>query len=134
MYIDEFVAFIIGFPIIDLSWRIGFELSTDEIFQSISNGELEIQINERLSQLRDAGFTTSKKPLTPDLLKSYVNQYAATYFLDRQEDNWTYLATRNQCFNKMINADNKNDKDGFLGLMESIINRMRGRVKKNLVL
>lgn len=133
LYIDEFVAFIIGFPIIDLSWRIGYELSTDEIFQSISNKELEIQINERLEQLREAGFTTSKRSLTPGLLKSYINQYVASYFLDRQEDNWTYLVTRTQCFNQMINPDYTNDKDDFLGLMEAIISRMRGRVKKNLI-
>lgn len=134
LYIDQFVVFIIGFPIIDLSWRIGFKLSTSEIFQSISNDELEIQINVLLNQLRIAGFTSSKQTLTPDLLKSSINQYAAAYFLDREEENWNYLLTRNQCLNKMINKEYIEDKDNFLELMGVIIHRMRSRVKKNLVI
>lgn len=131
--IDQFVTFIIGFPIIDLSWRIGFELSINEILESITDDELIIQINDLSSKLRAAGFTSSNQALTPDLLKLWLQKYLASYYLDRQEDEWTYSLTRTQCFKSMLSEEHSNDKDGFRGLMEAIINRMRGRVKKNVI-
>ncbi len=98
-------------------------------FEKLIDIELVKQSEETLKL---AGFTTSKRPLTLDLLRTRLEEYAASYLLDRQESNWTYDLTRKQCARNCLRPDFKDDISGFIELLEEVIDRYRGRVKKEL--
>jgi len=68
--------------------------------------------------------------LTLKTIESRLDEYSATYLLDRQEDNWVYLLTRNQCAKNCLAEHANKDVDGFMDLMEDVIDRSRDRIKK----
>ena len=130
LFVDEFVAFTISFPIIDLCWRIGKGTASKELFlslyRSIDHDSLEYCGNLMLN----AGFRVQRTALTLSMVESRVEEYAATYLLDRQAEDWTYEFTRKQCSRNCLSSEAKSDSEGFEGLMENVIDRVRGRVKK----
>ncbi len=130
LYVDEFVAFIICFPIIDLSWRIGKGTPTKDLFLSLyrtlNNSDLELCHKMAL----EAGFSSHRRNLTLKTVMTRIDEYAATYLLDRQAEQWTYEGTRLQCARNCLAPEAEKDKQGFMDLMEDVIDRARGRVKK----
>jgi len=130
LIVDEFITFIIGFSVLDLTWRLGKgKLMDSIIFEKLIDMELVKQSEEAF---KSAGFTSFKRTLTLDLLKNRLEEYAASYLLDRQESDWTYDLTRKQCVRNCLLPEYKDDIDGFIGLLEEVIDRYRGRVKKEL--
>lgn len=130
LLVSEFVSFIVGFSIIDLTWRLGRgRLMDDELFDKLIDNNL---IESCISTMVDAGFNKPHLPLNQIAIKSRLEEYAASYLLDRQEENWTYTLTRKQCTRNCIKDTFENDKNGFFELLEDVIDRYRGRIKKEL--
>lgn len=130
LIVDEFITFIIGFSVLDLTWRLGKgKLMDSATFEKLIDMELVMQSEDAL---KSAGFTTFKRSLTLDLLKNRLEEYAASYLLDRQESDWTYDLTRKQCARNCLLPAYKDDINGFIELLEGVIDRYRGRVKKEL--
>lgn len=130
LIVDEFITFIIGFSVLDLTWRLGKgKLMDVATFEKLIDMELVKQSEEIL---KSAGFTSFKRQLTLDLLKNRLEEYAASYLLDRQESDWTYDLTRKQCARNCLLPDYKDDINGFIELLEDVIDRYRGRIKKEL--
>lgn len=130
LIIEEFVSFIVGFSVLDLTWRLGKgKLMDKNIFEKLIDVEI---VGQSLNTLKKAGFTTMNRSITLDLLKDRLEEYSATYLLDRQESNWTYDLTRKQCAKNCISPEFKNDISAFIELLEDVIDRYRGRVKKEL--
>lgn len=130
LIVDEFITFIIGFSVLDLTWRLGKgKLMDNATFEKLIDMELVMQSEDAL---KSAGFTTFKCSLTLDLLKNRLEEYAASYLLDRQESDWTYDLTKKQCARNCLLPAYKDDINGFTELMEGVIDRYRGRVKKEL--
>lgn len=130
LYLDEFVAFTISFPIIDLCWRMGKGVASKEMFLSLYRSLDHDGLEYCGGLMRDAGFRTQRTALTLSLVESRVEEYASTYLLDRQSENWTYELTRKQCARNCLAPESKGDSEGFEALMEDVIDRARGRVKK----
>lgn len=133
LYVDELVLFILCFPVIDLSWRLGKDLSTDEILESISDTMIDKQISALSELCKKRGFTEQKRVITSSKVRFDIGQYIAAYFLDRREQNWVYENTLDQCVSNCLNPKYCEDKTGFKELMGDVIDRMRGRIKKNFV-
>lgn len=130
LVIDEFISFIIGFSVLDLTWRLGKgKLMDKTTFEKLIDIEV---VKESEDLFKSSGFTTIKRPLTLELLNNRLEEYAATYLLDRQESNWTYELTRKQCARNCLLPEFKNDISGFIELLEDVIDRYRSRVKKEL--
>ncbi len=130
LFVDEFVAFAICFPIIDLSWRLGKGAPTKDLFLSLYR-TLDHDVVERChSLIIGAGFTSHRRNLTLKTIEARIDEYAATYLLDRQAEQWTYEHTRRQCAKNCLSRDVKDDEEGFAHLLEDVIDRARGRVRK----
>jgi serine/threonine protein kinase len=130
LYVDEFVSFCICFPIIDISWRLGKGSPTKELYLSLYQS-LDYDVLEQCRSLvLKSGFTNHKRNLTLKTVESRMDEYSATYLLDRQAELWTYEQTRRQCARNCLAANPGEDIEGFMGLMEDVIDRCRGRVKK----
>ncbi len=130
LYVDEFVAFAICFPIIDLSWRIGKGTPTKDLFLSLYR-TLDHDVIERCHiMLTGAGFTSHRRNLTLKTIESRIDEYSATYLLDRQAEEWTYEQTRRQCARNCLAEQAEDDIEEFVDLTENVIDRARGRVKK----
>ena len=128
--IDEFVTFILGFSIIDLTWRLGKgRLIDNEIFNAFIDDNI---IYEYLNYFEEKGFCYRSRILTKEIVRSRMDEYAATYLLDRQEENWEYKLTLNQCAKNCITTDFERETAGFIDLMGAVVNRYRGRIKREL--
>ncbi len=130
LYIDELTAFIICFPIIDLCWRLGKGTPTKDLFISLYQTLDHNIIEQCHSMLLNAGFSTHRRNLTLKTVESRLDEYAATYLLDRQAEEWTYQITRKQCAKNCLAPGGEKDMGDFMALMENVIDRARGRVKK----
>lgn len=130
LYVDEFVSFCICFPIIDISWRIGKGSPTKELFLSLYQSLDHDVLEQCHSLILKSGFTNYKRSLTLKTVESRMDEYSATYLLDRQAEEWTYEQTRRQCVRNCLVAHLSEDIEGFMGLMEEVIDRCRVRVKK----
>lgn len=132
LFCDEIITFVIIFPIIDLSWRIGEGLPDKETFRRLlglmSPNETEIFRN----LIVEKGFRKFRRQLTPGLVQSRLDEYAATYLLDRQAGEWTYEMTRAQVARNCLAPEAATDIPEFSSLMEDVIDRARSRVKKEL--
>ncbi len=130
LYINEFTSFIIGFSILDLTWRLGKgRLMDNELFEKF----LDLDLLETCkSLLLKSGFTSGTGILTLEMVRSRLEEYAATYLLDRQDEDWTYKMTRKQCSKNCLPPDFDKDKLEFEDLMEDVIDRYRGRIKKEM--
>jgi serine/threonine protein kinase len=130
LYFDEFVAFTIGFPIIDLCWRIGKGTASKEMFLSVYRSLDHDSLEYCGGLMFKAGFRVQRTALTLSMVEGRVEEYASTYLLDRQSEDWTYEFTRRQCARNCLTPGAKGDTEGFEALMEDVIDRARGRVKK----
>lgn len=130
LYVDEFVAFCICFPIIDISWRLGKGSPTKELFLSLYQLLDHDVLEQCHSLILKSGFTNHKRNLTLKTVESRIDGYSATYLLDRQAEEWTYEQTRRQCARNCLAEPASGDVEGFMELMEDVIDRSRGRVKK----
>jgi serine/threonine protein kinase len=130
LIVDEFVTFLVGFSILDLTWRLNKgNLINDELFEKLLDyNKLEYYVKEFI----DLGFVNLKRNLNLIMIKARLEEYAATYLLDRQEENWTYALTRKQCAKNCIEVKYQSDVDGFINLLEDVIDRYRGRLKKEI--
>lgn len=130
LIIDEFVTFILGFSVIDLTWRLGKgRLIDDEVFNAFIDDNV---IREYLNYFEEKGFHYNSRVLTTEIVRSRMDEYAATYLLDRQKENWAYKLTLKQCAKNCITKEFESEIDGFIDLMEGVINRYRGRIKREL--
>ncbi len=130
LYVDEFVAFAISFPIIDLCWRIGKGTASKEMFLSVYRSLDHDSLEYCGGLMFSAGFRVQRTALTLNMVESRVEEYASTYLLDRQSDDWTYEFTRKQCARNCLPPGAQGDGEGFEALMEDVIDRTRGRVKQ----
>lgn len=128
--IDEFVTFILGFSVIDLTWRLGKgRLIDDEVFNTFIDDNI---IHEYINYFEEKGFHYKSRVLTKEIVRSRMDEYAATYLLDRQEENWVYRLTLKQCAKNCLTKEFESEIDGFIDLMEGVVNRYRGRIKREL--
>ena len=94
---------------------------------------LGLDILERCKNMMlKSGFNSQTRILTLEMIRSRLEEYAATYLLDRQDKDWTYKLTRKQCSKNCLSPDFDKDKQGFEDLMENVIDRYRGRIKKEM--
>jgi serine/threonine protein kinase len=130
LYVDEFVAFIVAFPLIDLSWRIGHGVPGTDLVAKLLNAVRPEVLEECQKQMKLAGFTKTRRPLTLSTVEGRINEYAAVYLIDRDSEQWTYSFTRSRLVRNCI-SNELHDKEGFSTLMEDVIDRARFRVKRN---
>ena len=130
LYVDEFVSFCICFPIIDISWRIGKGSPTKELFLSLYRSLDQDTLEKCHAMVLKAGFTRHKRNLTLKTVESRIDEYSATYLLDRQAEEWTFEQTRRQCARNCLVDHAYKDIKYFMELIEDVIDRARGRVKK----
>jgi hypothetical protein len=78
----------------------------------------------------ERGFRTVERPITPSFVLGRMDEYAATYLLDRRQKEWHYELTLKQLAENCIAPTHDQDIPGFTGLMEDVVDRARGRVKK----
>jgi len=129
---DEVAAFCIIFPIIDLSWRLGKDIpdvaTFDRLLRLTSPNSLQICEEE----LRKRGFERTRGNLTSEFVRRRLEEYSACYLIDRQSNEWTYDLLRKQLVRNCLHNPPPEDITGFSELIESVIERARGRVKKGL--
>jgi serine/threonine protein kinase len=129
VHIDELVAFLVCFPVIDLSWRIGQGIPTKDLLLKLHE-VLHVDVLKRCrGYFLNAGFTTQLHEVNLKTVEARLDEYAAAYLLDRQAVEWTYDNTCNQCARNCLMPGAK-DRDGFVDLLREVIDRARGRVKK----
>jgi serine/threonine protein kinase len=130
LFADEFAAFILSFTIIDLAWRFGTRLPTKEMADRVSQYVEKTTLDLCAADLANAGFTNNRGRLTRALLLQRLDEYAAAYLLDRQAEDWKYELLRRQATKNSLFPKAQGDALGFSSLIENVIDRARGRVKK----
>jgi serine/threonine protein kinase len=130
LYADEFIAFVFSFIIVDLSWRLGHGTPTKAVYVAIYRALGPEALARAQDMFQKAGFQSLKRNLTLKTIEGRIDEYAATYLLDRQAEMWTYDHTRRQCARNSLSLDGEGDKEAFVALLENVIDRCRGRVKK----
>ena len=77
------------------------------------------------------GFTRSRGGANSNLCAARMPEYASAYLLDRQAEKWTYDLLRQQLVRYCLSSSaSDTDRKGFSELMEDVIDRARGRVKR----
>jgi hypothetical protein len=109
---------------------MGKGMASKELFLSLYRMLHGDDLEHCQALMLKAGFYTQRKMLTLGLVESRIEEYAATYLIDRQSEHWDYALTRRQCARNCLVPSEKNNTEGFEGLMEDVIGRARGRVKK----
>ena len=133
LYCDELVAFVICFPIIDLSWRIGKGIPDKATFTQLYKLMGQNTLRLCWEAITREGFKVARRNLTLELINARLDEYAAAYLLDRQQSEWRYEITCQQVARNCIAASHAGDVPAFLGLMEDVVDRARGRVKKKFI-
>jgi serine/threonine protein kinase len=127
---EELVAFMAAFPAIDLSWRIGKGLPGKDTAERLLNTTSLKGVRYCSDVFAERGFRTVERPITPSFVLGRMDEYAATYLLDRRQKEWHYELTLKQLADNCIAPTHDQDIPGFTGLMEDVVDRARGRVKK----
>jgi serine/threonine protein kinase len=127
---EELVAFIAAFPAIDLSWRIGKGLPGKDTAERLLNTTSLMGVRYCSKEFVERGFRALERPITPSFVLGRMDEYAATYLLDRRQKEWHYELTLKQLAENCIAPTHKRDIPGFIGLMEDVVDRARGRVKR----
>lgn len=131
---DEVAIFITAFPILDLAWRLGEGLPSRETTAHL----LELAttppstLDVVFDQLVEHGFTRGHRSPTAAAVLGRLDLYAASYLLDRQAEQWSYELTRGQLVKQCLHSPSEADCSGFSSLMEDVIDRARGRIKREL--
>jgi serine/threonine protein kinase len=127
---EELVAFMAVFPAIDLSWRIGKGLPGKDTAERLLNTTSLKGVRFCSDVLKERGFGAVDRPVSPSFVFGRMDEYAATYLLDRRQKEWHYELTLKQLAENCIAPTHGQDIPGFAGLMEDVVDRARGRVKK----
>ena len=85
---------------------------------------------QSLNGLAEKGFPVGGPALNSVFIMGRVDEYAATYLLDRRQKEWRYELTCKHLAERCIAPTHAADIPAFMGLMEEVIDRARGRVKK----
>ena len=133
LYCDELVAFVICFPIIDLSWRIGKGIPDKATFTQLYKLMGQNTLRLCWEAITREGFKVARRNFTLELINARLDEYAAAYLLDRQQSEWRYEITCQQVARNCIAASHAGDVPAFLRLMEDVVDRARGRVKKKFI-
>jgi hypothetical protein len=128
--VTELVAFMLTFPAIDLSWRIGKGLPDKATAARLLRSLSPEFVAQCLNFYTDKGFSAGCRPLNIIFVLGCIDGYAATYLLDRRQKEWRYEMTCKLLAENCIST--AADVPGFVSLMEDVIDRARGRVKKDL--
>jgi serine/threonine protein kinase len=128
--VEELVAFMLAFPAIDLSWRIGKGVPDKVTAERLLNSISPAEAGHCLRVFTDKGFSTGGRPLNSVFVLGRLDEYAATYLLDRKQKEWRYEMTCKQVAENCIASTNKGYIPTFMSLLEDVIDRARGRVKK----
>ena len=79
----------------------------------------------------EKGFTRTRAGANSNLSAARMHEYSSAYLLDRQAENWTYDLLRQQLVRHCLSPTaTDTDRQGFSDLMEDVIDRARGRVKR----
>ena len=127
---DELIAFVICFPIIDLSWRLGKGIPDRAVFAQLYKLMGHNILGLCCEKINQRGFKANRHNLTPEMVYSRLDGYAAAYLLDRQQSQWRYSMTCQQIARNCISTSHAGDIPAFVALLEEVIDRARGRVKK----
>jgi serine/threonine protein kinase len=128
--VDELTAFMVAFPAIDLSWRIGKGLPSKETAERLIEASSLKAAEYCAVVFSDHGFRASNRPISSPFILGRMDEYAATYLLDRRNEEWRYELTLKHLAEHCIAATHQTDVQGFVDLMEQVTDRARGRVKK----
>jgi serine/threonine protein kinase len=126
----ELVAFMLAFPAIDLSWRIGKGLPDKATQERLLRSMSSDFVGRCLLHYTDRGFLAGARPLNSTFVLGRLDEYAATYLLDRKQKEWRYELTCRQLAGNCIASTHSTDVPGFVRLMEEVIDRARSRVKR----
>lgn len=129
LYTDELITFLVNFPVIDLSWRIGHGLMTrnslDMLVAALDAGDPDRFEND----MYERGFTVRRGKLTPSRIRARIDEYSAAYLLDRQEPEWNYRRLCEQVARNCLALTTSNEREAFISLLKDVVDRARGRVK-----
>ncbi len=126
----ELVAFMLAFPAIDLSRRVGKGLPDKATQERLLRSLSPEYLAQCLKFYTDKGFSTGSRPLNAVFVLGRIDEYAATYLLDRRQKGWRYEMTCKLLAENCIASAHAGDVPGFVELMEDVIDRARGRVKR----
>jgi len=126
----ELVAFMLAFSAIDLSWRIGKGLPDKATAVRLLRSMSPEFVAQCLRFYTDKGFPAGGRPLNSVFILGRIDEYAATYLLDRKQKEWHYEMTCKLLAENCIAPAHAADVPGFVELIEVVIDRARGRVKK----
>lgn len=129
---DELAIFITTFPIIDLSWRLGEGLPSHDMFTHLYDLSTSppATLDAVFEKLVPRGFVHARRNPTSAAVLGRLDEYAASYLLDRHADQWSYEVTRAQLIKQCLVSPTEGDRDGFSSLMEDVIDGGRGRLKR----
>lgn len=133
LYVDEFSAFAVAFPVIDLSWRIGDSIPDKDVFQKLLDASHlgSGAVDKCAALLKERGFTQVRSGVSKQLCGARMPAYSAAYLLDRQQESWTYALMLEQLArNCLAPSASLGDQEGFKELMKDVVDRARGRVKR----
>jgi serine/threonine protein kinase len=130
LYTDEFITFLVNFPVIDLAWRIGHGLMTRDALNTLIEA-LDPRDSDRFeSEMIERGFKGRRGKLTHSLVRARIDEYSAAYLLDRQEPEWDYRRLCEQAARNCLAPTTSHEREDFMSLLEDVVDRARGRVKK----
>lgn len=131
LFVEEFAMFIACFPAIDFSWRLSDPSPKEKTFDRIA-AEIDLTklSDDHKETLVERGFCSLRSEGKRVSLEARVNEYVAAYRLDRRETNWTYSLLLEHVVQNCLASTAQEDINGFSELMEGVIDRARGRVKK----
>lgn len=129
---DELVAFFVVFPVIDLSWRLGKGIPDKATFARLLSFSGVDSRHVCDDEMTKKGFLKTRGVLSENSLRARLEEYAASYLLDRQQEQWTYELLRKQLVRNCLAQPTPQDAAGFSELVGDVIDRARGRIKKEL--
>lgn len=132
LYTDEFIVFVVNFPVIDLAWRVGHALMTRDAVNTLIGALNPRDPDEFATQMIEKGFTARRGNLTPSLVRARIDEYSAAYLLDRQEPEWDYRQLCKQAARNCLVRSVSREQEDFMSLLHDVVDRARGRVKKSV--
>jgi serine/threonine protein kinase len=130
LYTDELAVFLVSFPMIDLAWRIGYGLMTRDALNTLIDTLDSSHWDRFESKMINHGFKARRGSLTRSLVQARIDEYSAAYLLDRQEAKWNYRRLCEQVVRNCLEPALSHEREGFISVLQDVIDRARGRVKK----
>lgn len=128
--VNELVTFFLTFPVIDLAWRINSSMPSKDVLSKLLSAIPESLCSESVSILVDSGFCNVDGRLLMTSLAGRIEEYSAAYLLDRTEEHWEYKLLCRQAARKCLTPAANADLKPFSELLEDVVDRARGRIKK----